>query len=356
MEDNTVISFKKDEKERFLSFLGKYKNFIVHDLYEELWVEYKVINNPQYYFNTIAKKQIIRKKLKDSLDKKKLFSKGTWIVVPSQKEIYHLLNKIDYLDFRTIRNRDLINSEEQKVLYYKKILFIGMSVGSQVLSCFIRTGIGNEITIVDADEVEIHNLNRTNFFIQDLGRKKIEVVKKQILSIDPYINVKTIEEYLSNSNLNNIIKKVDLIVDSFDNFEMKIKLRKLAKKLRVPVLSGFDISKGAMVIVERYDIDRNLDLKFYLNGYAEEDILNLKEKSLNEKTKIFINVIGKEHHDKRMLESALSVGKKLTGYPQLSIATNLTSALWTSVAVDILLGKMRESIREYINLENFLYK
>ena len=45
---------------------------------------------------------------------------------------------------------------------------------------FLRTGIGSSFIIADADEVELHNLNRTNFFLNYIGRKKVEAVRDQI--------------------------------------------------------------------------------------------------------------------------------------------------------------------------------
>ena len=356
MRKNEIIDFKKGEKPKLLRLLRKYKNFKLYDFYENLYIQYKIIKNPEDYFLPKDEKNKLIRKIKESFNKTDIYTKGSWVVLHSQNEIYHLLKKTDYLQYRTIRNRNLITSEEQNILYNKKILFVGLSVGSQVLTSFVRTGIGNNFVIIDADEVDIHNMNRTNFFLQDLGKKKVNIIKKQILSIDPYLNVLAVDDYLDDRNVNALLKGVDLIIDSFDDFSMKIKLRKFAKKFKIPVLSGFDISKGAMVIVERYDVEDDLDLKFYLNGYTEENILSLKEKSIVEKTKIFIKVIGEKYHDKKMLDSVLSVGKQLTGYPQLSIATSLSASLWTVAAIDILLGTVKKSLRVYVNLEDLIYK
>jgi hypothetical protein len=355
MQEN-IKKFDNGGKQKFQIFLNKYKGYKVYDLFEDLYVQYTVIKNPRYFNVAADRKEKLIQKIKKKLQKDRIFSYGSWVVLPSRSEIYHLLNQNDYLDFRTIRNRNLITYDEQKTLYNKKILFIGMSVGSQVLLTFVRMGIGNRLVLVDADNVEIHNMNRTNFFIQDIGNKKVEVMQSQVNSIDPYIDVDAVGEYVNDSNLKKLLEDVDLVVDSFDDFAMKIKLRKVAKRLKIPVLSGFDISRGAMVIAERYDTEKNLDLKFYLNGYTEEEILSVKQKGLREKTNVFIQIIGKKYHDKRMLDSVYEVGKKLTGYPQLSVATSLASSMWTVSAIDILLGKVRKSLRAYINLEEEVYK
>jgi molybdopterin/thiamine biosynthesis adenylyltransferase len=349
-----IVRFDVSQKNNYLNFIKKFKGYEIIDLYEDLFIKYQLIKNPKIYFDDSSNKTKFIKRLKSSFSKGSFYF-GSWIVFFNERKIYHVLNNNDYLDFRTFRNRDLITNKEQRDLYKKKILFIGMSVGSQALLTFVRTGIGNHYIIADADEIELHNLNRTNFFLDDLGQKKVNVVKKQIESIDPFINVKAIDEYITENNLENIVKGMDLIVDSFDNFGVKIMLRKIAKRMKIPVLSGFDISKGAMVISERYDCDKKLDVDFYLNGYSEKDIINSKSLSVEKKTNLFINIIGRKYHDSRMLSSVMRVGKDLSGYPQLAIATNLTSSLWTTAAIDILLNRVNKSVRVFLNLEKEIY-
>lgn len=356
MQKDLVFSFAKTDFKKFQSFIEKNKKYKVIDLFEDLFIQYKLVNNPNFYFEYKKNPEKVNKTIFNSIDKKVFFSFGKWILLPGLRSIYHLLNPLDYLNLRTVRNRNLITFEEQKILYNKKIVFVGLSVGSQVLVTMVRSGIGNKITIVDGDEVELHNLNRANFFLKDLGREKVEVIKEQINEIDPYILIEPINEYLTKENMSKILKDADLIIDSFDNFLMKIELRKYAKKNRIPVISGFDLSKGTIVITERYDLDKNIPISFYLNGYSEQDILSLFNKTIKEKTEIFINIIGEKYHDKRMLASVLDVGEKLTGYPQLAIAANLTSASWTIAAIDILLKKKAKSKRVYINLQEIIEK
>jgi hypothetical protein len=352
--ENKVVSFRKDQKRKFWRFVNGLKEYEVVDLYEDLYVQHMLLKSPKHYFSN--DRDVYARGLKGKLNKDIAFSYGSWVVVPPLKKVFHLLERREYLQFRTIRNRDLITWRQQLRLYNKKIIFIGMSVGSQVLVNFVRTGIGNNIVLVDADKVELHNINRTGFVLQDNGRKKVKVVRDMISSIDPYIKVNAIDSYLTEDNLKELVKGVDLIVDSFDDFRVKIKLRKLAKKLRVPVLSGFDISKGAMVVSERYDKDSSLDIKFYLNGHSEKELLGMENISIKEKTDLFIKIIGRQYHDDDMMLSVRSVGSRLTGYPQLSIATLLASSMWAVAALDILLGKVRESLRVYVNLDKAIYE
>jgi hypothetical protein len=354
--DKTVKTFKVGDKSKYDIFKNSYKGYKVYDLYDDLYIQYEFLKNPNQYFSSKSKKDLFVKKIRRKLKNNPNYSYGSWIILPERKEIMHLLKKKEYLDFRTFRNRNIITHDEQVKVYNKKILFIGMSVGSQVLLSFVRTGIGNQILAADADKVELHNLNRTSFLIEHLNRKKVHVMGDQVFSIDPYVNYEAIDMFVDESNLNKLMFGVDLIVDCFDNFAVKIMLRKKAKKMKIPVLSGFDISKGAMVISERYDTEKNLNLDFFLNGHTEKELELTKDFDIRQKTELFIKIVGRKYHDKRMLSSVRAVGKTLTGYPQLSIATTLASSLWTAAALDILLGKVRKSVRVYLNLEKAIYE
>lgn len=355
-QDKLVVKFNPNEKAKFSLFLTKYKKYKLYDYFDSFSFQYLIIKDPSKYFLSEVLKKKLEIKSVSKTGKWNGFSKGNWVVLPAQKIIYHILEKEQFLDLRTIRNRDLITLDEQKILYNKKILFIGMSVGSQVITTFLRTGIGNNFTVIDGDTVDIHNMNRTNYSLLNVGRKKVEVIKEQLLNVDPYIEISSKSDYLTPENIESIVANHDLIVDCFDNFVVKILLRKIAKKLKIPVISGFDVSRGAMVIVERYDIDKKLDLSFYLNGFTEEIFLSMKNKNIQDKTKMFIRIIGKKYHDTKMLNSVMRVGKDLTGFPQLVIATTLAAAMWTTAAQDLFLGKSKRSIRKYVNLESLLYK
>ncbi len=339
----------------FSKFLKNHENYKIIDLYENLVSENFLIENPPIYFQEEnLKKEKIKDFLKSHTENSLTFSLGNWIVFESKKELYHLVDQKTLLLLRTIRNRNLITVEEQLTLYNKRISIAGLSVGSNVLMALVRIGIGKEYNIADYDTVSIHNLNRANYYLRDIDKSKIDLIEDQIISVDPYIKLNKFSSGLNEENLEKFIKNCDLVIDAFDNFKIKIDLRKIAKKFKKPVLSGFDVSRGAMVIIERYDKEPNLNLDFYLNGMNEEEIFK-PSKNPKERTEKFINIIGKEHHDQRMLESVLNVGNTLTGYPQLVVATYLTASIWAIAATDILLGKNNKSVRKYINLEKEIY-
>lgn len=259
----------------------------------------------------------------------------------------------ELLLMRTLSNRPLISEEEQLILYSKKIAVIGLSVGSQAAVTLVRSGIGREFILVDPDFIELKNLNRTPFFLQDVGKKKSLTLRNQLLQIDPHLSVTEFDRVVTTAELKKIVQDVDLVIDAFDDFKQKIQLRKLAAAHKTPIITGFDIDKGALVIVERNDRE-TVSREIFFNGIDETEITK-PSSSIAEKIQTFISLIGEENHTAEMLEAVKNVGTKYAGIPQLMIATNLLAASWSIVAISIFLNKKSRSVRKYINLESMIY-
>ena len=349
-------SFANKNEKFFDFFLKKYQKFQIHNFFLDLQIAKYCIDNPFVYFaDKKEKKRLLDLYKKNLLAKKEDFQLGEWLIFPWNKVIYHLINHQDYLDLLSNRNRNLITSEEQKKLSNSKICLAGLSVGSNIFISLVRAGIGNYFKIADFDTVEAHNLNRAYFTLNDLNKEKTEIIKDKAFTINPYLIIDVWKRGLNVKQVDRFVKDCDLIIDAFDHFETKIALRKAAKKYKKPIISGWDLSNGAVLIVERYDLEPNLDLKLFLNNNKEADIL-AEFKNIKSKTNTFIKIIGKENHDKKMLQSVYQVGKTLTSYPQTIIATNFTSSLFTIATINVLLGRKKYSIRKYINLDNIIKK
>lgn len=350
-----IKKFSKLEKKSFVEFFEKFKaeNFAVYDLYKHFTIEKHLVETPSEYFSP-EKSKLGKEYYKKLIGGQEEFSFGQWVVFPWRNELYHLPDHMDLLALRTARNRGLLTWEEQLKIYNKRIALVGLSVGSGVVNSFIRSGLGNDYRISDYDTVDPHNMNRANYFLRDTGVEKIKLVIDQMYSVDPNLNVEMWNRAIDEDNIDELLDGVDLLVDCFDSFKIKMMIKKVAKKRKIPILSGFNIDRGVMVITERYDLEDDLDSSFYLNGYTEEELMK-PVKNPREKTDMFVNIIGKENHSKAMLDAAYNVGDTLSGYPQLMIATEGIASSWTIVAVDILLGRSKKSIRKYIDFEKEIY-
>ncbi len=333
----------------FSKFIKK-NNIKLIEIYKEVLYEYFLNTQPSIYFSSQANQdEKFKKYYLKLLQKNDFYQLGNWVYHPWNGDLIHLLRHDDFLDVRTIRNRNIVTKDEQFSLYNKSIAIAGLSVGLNTILSLVRLGIGNWYKIADIDKVSITNINRTPYILSDRGKSKVSVVISNIHKIDPFIKISAFTKGLTEAVLEEFIADVDLIIDTFDDFDLKIKIRKLAKEKKIPVIACFDIERSVLLIIERYDQDENLNFDFFLNGYSEEEI-----KKASNKTELFINIIGKKYHSKKMLQSVLSVGKILTGYPQLITASQFASSLLSVVVEQIFTGEQLPSSRKYFSLTEMI--
>jgi sulfur carrier protein ThiS adenylyltransferase len=111
-----------------------------------------------------------------------------------------------------------------------KILLIGCGgLGSNVAVMLIRSGIKN-LTIVDFDEVDILNLNRQNYFLHQVGEKKVLALKDTLFKINPHANIAAKNIKIDESNLDELILQHDIVVEAVDNEFTKTLIFKKAQK------------------------------------------------------------------------------------------------------------------------------
>lgn len=93
-------------------------------------------------------------------------------------------------------------------------------LGSNCAVALARTGVGC-LVIADYDIVEAGNLNRQYFFLQQIGMKKVEALRDNLLGINTEIKVDIFDAELNRDNIPGIFEKCDIIVEAFDRADMK---------------------------------------------------------------------------------------------------------------------------------------
>ncbi len=133
----------------------------------------------------------------------------------------------------------LFGEEGQEKLKNARVLVVGAGgLGSPISTYLAIAGVG-KIILADFDTVELSNLNRQFLHHEkDIGRTKIESAKEKLLSMNPGIEVETIGEMISESNIESLIPECDIIVDALDNLETRHLLNRLAVKRRIPMVHG----------------------------------------------------------------------------------------------------------------------
>ena len=149
------------------------------------------------------------------------------------------------------RVEHLFSKDEIEKIMNAKIFIAGLGgVGSSTAYFLARYGVKNFV-LVDPDVVEISNLNRQFFFYPDIGTPKVFAIKKLINLVNPYTNVKAyycrIEDL--GEELEDIIEWSDIVVDGMDNYVSKVRLSRLAKKKKKPLVHASGLGSAAKVTI-----------------------------------------------------------------------------------------------------------
>lgn len=115
-----------------------------------------------------------------------------------------------------------IGVKGQKKLLNAKVLIIGAGgLGAPAAMYLAAAGVGT-IGIVDADEVDLSNLQRQIIHAtEDVGKPKVESAKETMNKMNPDVTVNTYHEFVSSENILDLVKDYDFIIDGTDNFPAK---------------------------------------------------------------------------------------------------------------------------------------
>lgn len=133
----------------------------------------------------------------------------------------------------------LIGEDNIQKLNQAHVIVFGVGgVGGYVVEALVRSGIGH-ITIVDNDVVSLSNLNRQIIATQEtIGQKKVDVMKKRILSIHPECDVTTLDMFYLPETADQIdLSQYDYVVDAIDTITSKIELAVRCDQ-KIPLISS----------------------------------------------------------------------------------------------------------------------
>lgn len=155
------------------------------------------------------------------------------------KDVEKQALEIGITPLRYKRNQSTINLKSQLKLLDAHVCIIGCGgLGGHVAEILTRIGIGN-LTLIDFDIFEEHNLNRQNFSnYETLGMPKVLVVKENLEKINPVIHIET---YIKKFDVEcdfELISKCDVVVDALDNPKIKLALAKACKESNINFVHG----------------------------------------------------------------------------------------------------------------------
>ncbi len=143
------------------------------------------------------------------------------------------------MDNRFQRNEMLIGKDGQNRLMSASVIVFGVGgVGSSCVESLVRSGVG-KIALVDADDVDITNINRQlHALSENIGRRKTQVMADRIHAINPQCETEEYDMFYLPENADAIpLEKYDYIVDAIDTVSAKLELIVRAKRYGIPIIS-----------------------------------------------------------------------------------------------------------------------
>lgn len=186
----------------------------------------------------------------------------------------------------------LIGEDNVNKLKKVNVLIVGLGgVGGYALETLVRSGIYN-LTIVDGDIVELSNLNRQIISKRDvIGRPKALVAQARTLEINPDVNLRVINQFISEDNFSLLnIDSFDYVIDACDDLNLKMLLIKNADKYKLISSMGtankMDMARFKITTIDKTSYD---PLAKIIRKKIKEEKIRTKFKVVSSDEKVMKN-------------------------------------------------------------------
>ncbi len=163
----------------------------------------------------------------------------------------------------------------QKKILRSNVLVVGAGgLGCPIVDYLSRAGVG-KIGIVDYDKVDVSNIHRQSIYtVKDVGKYKVDVLKKKIIDINPDVNTKIFKNKITKKNAYKILNQFDIIVDGSDNFKTKFLLNQFANKLKKIFIVGAISRYDGHIFSFNFKRNNEACLKCFYQSEVNEEALN----------------------------------------------------------------------------------
>ena len=88
-------------------------------------------------------------------------------------------------------------------------------LGSNIAISLTRAGIG-KLILIDYDRVDLSNLNRQQYKMNQLGMYKTEALAENLREITPYIELEYHTVKMTEDNIKELLQDADIVCEAFD--------------------------------------------------------------------------------------------------------------------------------------------
>ena len=143
-------------------------------------------------------------------------------------------------------------------------------LGSNIAIALARAGIG-KLILIDFDRVDITNLHRQQYKANQIGRYKSEALAENLHEIAPYVELETISERITETNLSSLLKNADVVCEAFDDAQAKAML---VNAVLERFSNAYLVAASGMAGMDTPNTirTRKVTKHFYLCGDEESDV------------------------------------------------------------------------------------
>ena len=174
---------------------------------------------------------------------------------------------------REVLQEELVNrcgSVAVENLQAARVAVVGLGgLGSNIAILLARMGISH-LHLIDFDKVDVSNLHRQQYFVEQVGLRKTEALARTLRNINPYINLKLSCVKLDEHNLAELLKDEAILCEALDKAETKALLvnevlERFTDKIILAASGMAGLGEGNLIQARR--ISKNL----YLCGDGVSD-------------------------------------------------------------------------------------
>ena len=140
-----------------------------------------------------------------------------------------------------------IGSAGQEMISAARAAIIGMgALGTAIANNLARSGMGY-LRLIDKDHVELSNLQRQSLYNEDDAAGKIPKVLAafgHLSKINSQIHIEPVTVHVDSSNIEDLIKDVDVVLDGSDNVELRFLVNEACHKQKIPWVQGGVLGAG----------------------------------------------------------------------------------------------------------------
>ncbi len=132
-------------------------------------------------------------------------------IIPTKKQIDEAL---EYRHTKSVQDK----------ISHAAVAVCGLGgLGSNIAFALARCGIG-KLHLIDFDVVDLSNLNRQQYGINQIGKPKPDALREELLQVNPYLDIRTDFVKMSEENILTLLEAEDYICEAFDVPEQKAML------------------------------------------------------------------------------------------------------------------------------------